>query len=153
MPEVTRAFTIRRNIGDTWAFFNSPEDIAACVPGCESVEQLDENTFNAAVGVKVGYTSLTFDTVVEITDRTEPTSMEVEGTAEPSGRMPGSARVEGRLDMDEDGEDTSGEITIEFAIRGRLGSLGESAFTHKSEEITEQFLENVRAELEGEATA
>lgn len=149
MPEVTKEFTVDRPLAVTWEFFNTPEDVAACVPGCESVEQLDEDTFNAEVGVQVAYTSLIFNTVVEITDRQNLESMDVEGTAQPSGRMPGSAQVTGHLDVEEVDATTVGEMTIQFAIRGRLGSLGESAFTRKCDEMTQRFIDNIRAELEG----
>lgn len=152
MPEVTKQFIVDRPIEDVWEFFNSPDDLAPCVPGCESVEQIDEDTFNAEVRVKVAYTNLTFDTKINITDRDEPTSMTVDGEAQPSGRMPGSATVNGTLELVDEGDSTAGTMTIQFAIRGRLGSLGESAFTHKCEEITGQFIDNVKAELEGVKT-
>lgn len=148
MPEVTKTFTFDSPRAGTWDFFNSPEKVAACVPGCEAVEQIDEDTFDALIGVSVAYTNLTFDATIEIVDRDPMTSMDVEGSAEPTGRMPGAAHVSGHLQMEGDGV-TEGEVTIEFGIRGRLGSLGESAFTRKCEEMTQEFLDNVEAELAG----
>lgn len=150
MPEVTKDFTIDVPLEEAWEFFVDPEKIAPCVPGCESYEELEEDVFEAVVSVKVAYTKLTFDTHVEITHKEEPSLLRVEGSGEPSGRMPGSATVEGELEFDEDNPDvTEGTIHIDFAIRGRLGSLGESAFRHKCDDLTETFLENAKTELEG----
>jgi carbon monoxide dehydrogenase subunit G len=154
MPEVTRAFDIAVPVEETWEFFMTPERMAPCVPGCESFEQIEEDVFDAEILVEVAYTSLTFDAHIEITDKEPPNFAVVEAEASPSGRMPGSATVDGELELADGGDGTTdGEITIEFAIRGRLGSLGESAFKHQCENLTDSFLDNARAELEGaEAT-
>ncbi|QLG60312.1 CoxG family protein [Halorarum salinum] len=150
MPEVTREFNIGVPVAETWDFFMTPDKMAPCVPGCESVEELEEDIFDAKIGVEVAYTSLTFDAHIEITDKDPSNFAAVEAEASPAGRMPGSATVDGDLEMAE-GEDhtTEGEITIEFAIRGRLGSLGESAFKHQCDKLTDEFLANVKEELEG----
>ncbi|WP_332900156.1 MULTISPECIES: CoxG family protein [unclassified Haladaptatus] len=148
MAEVTREFRVARPVEDTWNFFITPETVAPCVPGCVDVEELEEDVFNAKIEVKVAYTSLTFDTRIELTDKQPPNSAKVEAKAEPSGRMPGSATVDGDLSLEADGDETVGEIGIEFAIRGRLGSLGESAFRHKCEEMTDRFIDNMKTELE-----
>ncbi|WP_416841486.1 CoxG family protein [Haloferax sp. DFSO52] len=147
MPEVTKEFEISHPVEQVWEFFNTPDRVAACVPHCQSVEQLDEDTFEAKVGVDVAYTSLTFDTEVEIVERTDLEYMKIEGKATPSGRMPGSATVSGDLELDGDDTTTNGTMTIQFAIRGRLGSLGESAFTHQCEKLTDEFLENIQEQI------
>lgn len=151
MPEVTREFTVDRSIEDTWDFFITPDKLAPCVPGCENIEELEEDLFDVDVSVDVAYTTLTFDTEVEITDKESPESMTVDVKASPKGHMPGTAKADGGLELNAVDEDTTdGEITISFSIFGRLGSLGESAFRHKCEEITDQFIENVVEELETE---
>lgn len=149
MAEVTREFRVERPVEDTWEFFITPETVAPCVPGCVGVEEVEPDVFDAEIEVKVAYTKLTFETRIELTDKQPPNSAEVKAKAEPSGRMPGSATVEGDLSLEADGPDaTEGEIGIQFAIRGRLGSLGESAFRHKCEEMTDLFIENLKTELE-----
>lgn len=152
MPTVTNEFEIHTPRGDVWDFLLTPELVAPCVPGCEEFEQLSDTEFDVTVGVKVAYTNLTFDAHVEMTNQDPPQRLEVEGTAEPMGRMPGSAIFSGTLELEEDGSDaTRGTAVIDFGIRGRLGSLGESAFRHKSEELTQQFIDNIKAELEDPA--
>lgn len=149
MAEITKTFEFDAPVEETWDFIITPETVAPCVPGCESYEQHDEDVFTAKIDVKVAYTSLTFDADVEITDKEPQDSATVEVLAKPSGRMPGSAKASGDLAMAATaGGGTEGTITIDFAIRGRLGSLGESAFKSKTEQMTEQFLENVREGLE-----
>lgn len=149
MPEITKEFEFDAPVEETWEFFITPETVAPCVPGCESYEQHDENVFSATIGVKVAYTSLTFDADVELSEKNPPNSVTVEVLAEPSGRMPGSAKADGDLELRRSADGgTEGSITIEFAIRGRLGSLGESAFKSKTEQMTEEFLANVEEGLE-----
>lgn len=150
MPKVTKDFQITEPIDDVWSFLVTPSCVAPCVPGCDSFEEVAEDVFDAAVTVTVAYTTLTFDAGIEITDKEPPRAMRVEGSAEPTGRMPGSALLSGDLRLDPSGDDaTHGTVEIEFAIRGRLGSLGDSAFRSKCESLTEEFVDNVREELEG----
>lgn len=149
MPEVTREFDIAVPVEETWDFLLTPELMAPCVPGCESVEEIEEDVFDAKILVEVAYTSLTFDTHIEITEKRPPNYAVVEAEASPSGRMPGSAKVDADVELNDTIDNTtSGELTIEFAIRGRLGSLGESAFKHQCEKLTDEFLENMKEELE-----
>lgn len=149
MPEVTREFDIAVPVEETWDFLLTPELMAPCVPGCESVEEVEEDIFDAEVLVEVAYTSLTFDTHIEITDKQPPNYAVVTAEASPSGRMPGSATVDAHVELNNTNDDTTaGKLTIKFAIRGRLGSLGESAFKHQCETLTDEFLENMEEELE-----
>lgn len=150
MPTVTNEFEVEADRDEAWEFFLTPDRVAPCVPGCESVDQVDDVTFEALVSVNVAYTDLTFDTRIEITDQDPPQSLTAEGTAEPTGRMPGSAVVTGDLRLDAVAEETTeGVLEIDFGIRGRLGTLGESAFRHKCAELTQEFVDNVKEELEG----
>lgn len=154
MPAVTMEFTIERDIEAVWAFLTTPADVAPQVPGCEDYAEVEPDVFDATVGVTVAYTSLTFDARIELTEKSPPASLHVEGLAEPTGRMPGSATVSGDLELTDAGGDvTNGSIAVEFAIRGRLGSLGEGAFRSKCAALTEEFLDNVAAELEGREVA
>ncbi len=149
MPTVSRSFEIDAPIEETWDFLVTPDRVAPCVPGCESFDEQAPDVFDATIAVKVAYTSLQFDAHVELRDKTPPESLTLEATAEPAGSMPGSATVDADLALSAiDDSTTAGTLDIEFAIRGRLGSLGESAFTHKCEELTDTFLASVRDELE-----
>lgn len=150
MPEVTREFDIEVPLEETWDFLMTADLMAPCVPGCESVDQIEEDVFDAEILVEVAYTSLTFDAHIEIIDKEPPNFAVVKAEASPSGRMPGSATVDGDLEMAGAGDDTTeGKIAIQFAIRGRLGSLGESAFKHQCEKLTDEFLVNMKEALEG----
>lgn len=149
MPEITRQFRFDTSVQETWEFMTTPETVAPCVPGCESYEQHEADVFTADIGVKVAYTNLTFNADIEILDKEPPNTATVAVLAKPSGRMPGSAKADADLQLTDDGDGgTEGSITMVFAIRGRLGSLGESAFKSKSEQLTDEFLENVAKELE-----
>lgn len=152
MPTVSKGFAIGRPVEDVWSFLTTPASVAPCVPGCDGYDEVAEDVFDATVTVTVAYTTLTFDAHVEITDQSPPTDLHVEGSAEPTGRIPGSAVVSGDLHLDaaDDGT-TDGTIEVTFAVRGRLGSLGESAFRSKCDSLTDAFIGNVTAELEGDA--
>lgn len=149
MPQVTREFEAAVPVEETWDFLMTPERVAPCVPGCESFDELSPDVFEATIAVQVAYTSLTFDAHVELTDKEPPRSAVIEATAEPTGSMPGSAVVTGDIELwPTDDATTSGQLAIDFAIRGRLGSLGESAFAHQCEQLTDVFLASVTEQLE-----
>lgn len=149
MSEVTKEFTVHAPLQETWDFFVTPDKSAACVPGCDRVEEIGVDVFTVDVNVTVAYTDLTFTTELEITDKHPPNALTVTGLANPQGHIPGSATVTGDLSLDAvDDDTTTGTLRVEFAIRGRLGSLGESAFRHKCDELTDEFLSNVTTALE-----
>ena len=78
-----------------WQALNDPETLKASVPGCESLERVDENTFRAAVAAKVGPVSARFNGKLQLLDVDPPNGyrLKFEGQGGGAGFANGEARV------------------------------------------------------------
>ncbi len=64
MPSIVEAseeFEIKASHESCWNFFESLARIGSCIPGCESVTPIDDQTASFRVKLKVGYISRTFE--------------------------------------------------------------------------------------------
>lgn len=57
-----------------WEALNDPETLAACIPGCESMERSGDDKFQATVMAKVGPVEARFKGKVTVADRNPPQS-------------------------------------------------------------------------------
>ena len=58
-----------------WAALNNPAVLQRCVPGCQSMQQLDDTHFAAAVKAKVGPVNATFQVQLALPKAILPTAM------------------------------------------------------------------------------
>lgn len=108
--------------GTVWRALNDPEVLRACIPGCESFERVDENTYDALVHQKIGPVKARFKGRVSLTDVHPPASytLSFHGQGGQAGFVKGSADV--RLD-DTDGGCRLG-YTAKATLGGKLAQLG-----------------------------
>ena len=62
-----------------WAKLNDPEVLKACIPGCESLEMLGENEFQAVATNKIGPVKARFKGKVRLTDLDPPNGYKISG--------------------------------------------------------------------------
>ena len=81
-----------------WALFNDPGVLARATPGCERLEPIGPDEFEATLSVGVAAVKGTYQGRLAITDKRPPEgyTLHVEGT----GR-PGFVKGEGRLTLEE----------------------------------------------------
>ena len=81
-------------IEEVWAGLNDVNVLAACIPGCQSIEQLDEHNFAASVKAKVGPVNATFQVNISLEDIQAPNSYTLKGEVKGGA---GVAKGEGRV--------------------------------------------------------
>ena len=64
--EQSGTYEIPCPIEEVWAGLNDVNVLAACIPGCQSIEQLDEHNFAASVKAKVGPVNATFQVNISL---------------------------------------------------------------------------------------
>src|SRR5260370_42189844 len=85
--EFSGSQTITAPIGKVWAFLVDVNNVAACAPGFQSMEELGEEHWKAIVGVGVGAVKAKFTMDVIRPDQQEPEHMLIKAR----GKAPGSA--------------------------------------------------------------
>ncbi len=79
--------TVRATIQKVWDVLFNPEILLACIPGAETVEQIDEKTYNCTIKQKVGPISIKFKIKNTITKVVQPTYIEFYGEGQDITRI------------------------------------------------------------------
>ncbi len=141
-------FTINASVQEVWDFLIDIERMSVCLPGVESVEQSDEQTYTGAVTVKVGPIATSFQGKVVLTVVESPKTLK----AKLQGRDRKTASmVTGEFTSElstQDGGSTEVAYKFDIAIRGRLGQFGQAVILDTSKQLTDEFVKCVQARVE-----
>lgn len=105
-----------------WEILLDPEIIAKCIPGCQRLEAVDADTFEATLKIGVGAVSGTYDGTLRIRERVVPSryAMSFEGT----GRG-GFVRGTGAADLREENGVTVVVYDCDVEVGGLIASVGQ----------------------------
>ena len=134
-------------IQNTWDFLLNPEKLASCVPGCENVEVLDNNSYVVTEAIKVGPISARFKLQVTIVEMTPPNYLFATMTGKDSRTTSLlNAKTAINLERISDSE-TQVDYILDVALTGVLGKFGEGVMRRKADDLAEKFAGNIRAGL------
>ncbi|WP_295645718.1 carbon monoxide dehydrogenase subunit G [uncultured Methylibium sp.] len=121
----------------TWAALNDPEILKACIAGCESLERIGEDQFDATVAVKVGPVSARFKAKLKLSDVQAPNSYTIhfDGQGGVAGHGKGSAAVA----LAPEGSGTKLSYTAKAQVGGKLAQIGSRLIDAAAGKITEDF--------------
>lgn len=149
--KIEKCFTVAAPRERVWQFITSPEDIAACLPGCEGVEVAGEGKYKTTVKVQAGPIKTSFKVDVEATEERAPEFAAYVTRGEEGGR---ASRVSANSTLTlkpVDGDRTEVSYVSDIAIVGRLGKFGAGIMKKKADAMGEEFAQAFRLELEGSA--
>jgi carbon monoxide dehydrogenase subunit G len=127
--------------------FNALRDarfFASLVEGVQDLTEIDPTHYAAVFETKVAYLKFRFKVTVEISRLQEPDEIEarVEGT--PLGVV-GRLTATSRTKLTEAGDETKVDYSVEAALTGKLGSLGQPVLKSKAKQMEKQFAQNLQA--------
>src|SRR5918992_1800935 len=104
-----------------WDLLLDPETLRSCLPGCERLEAVGPDEYEATMKIGVAAIRGTYQGRVKISDKEEPASyrMLVEGKGG-AGQVSG----EGRLELIEEGGQTRVRYSGTATVRGTLARVG-----------------------------
>ena len=134
-----------------WDLLQDPRRSMGAMPGVQSVEVRDETTFDLTVAQRMGPFKVQFQVTMSLSEVTPPTRLVATGQGKESSgtllRIPSAV-----LELEALGEArTRLSYDIEFSLMGKLGTLGYPLLKHKAGEMSQEFADNLRAELAGTA--
>ena len=126
-----------------WAKLNDPAVLKACIPGCESLEMLSDNEFQAVATNKIGPVKARWKGKVTLTDLDPPNGYKIVGEGEGgvAGFAKGSADV--RL-TDKDGG-TLLTYSVDAQIGGKLAQLGQRLINGAAKKMADEFFQKFAA--------
>jgi carbon monoxide dehydrogenase subunit G len=118
------------------------------MPGCRDLTALDDGRYAANMEVRVGFVPLKFRGTVSLDEVVPPERLSGTVVAKPAG-MPGQLQTAAHLALDAiDAHTTQMRYLLDIGITGKLGSIGQSAFRAKAEELAAVFGSNVKSAIE-----
>lgn len=120
-----------------WEALNDPEVLRASIPGCQGLEKVSGERFDATVEVKVGPIGARFKGSVALTNLDPPNqyTLLLEGNGGIAGSMKGSAEV--RL-IEQDGV-TVVAYEVEAQVGGRMAQLGGPVIDATAKQLAGRF--------------
>jgi uncharacterized protein len=129
-----------------WQALNDPETLKASVPGCESLERVDDQTFRATVAAKVGPVSAKFTGKLQLLDVDPPNGyrLKFEGQGGGAGFANGEARVSL---SDAPDHQTSLAYAVKATVGGKLAQIGSRLIDATAKKLADDFFARFSAEV------
>lgn len=131
-----------------WEFTMDLPGVARCLPGFETIEQVDDDTYIGKVRAQVGPVAVRLAGKVWVAERNHETLLARMNVEAADSRIRGAvnAKMSMRLAPGGDGT-TSMSVHTDAAVLGKLGEFGQAVMRRKASQIMEQFARNLSAEL------
>jgi carbon monoxide dehydrogenase subunit G len=144
----TRTLPAPRQV--VWDTLQSPEALAACMPGCESLTPLGPDEYAARMSVRIASIGGSFEGRVALFNKEEPARyvMRVEG-----GGRPGRVTGEGTLSLESRGESTEVAYDGDVQVVGAIASVGQRLLGVTARTLIGRFFDCLERRLQAAAPA
>jgi len=140
-------FTLKAPIQEEWDFLLDPGTLASCIPGTETVEAIDDKTYESVVKQKVGPISVKLKFTTTLTEIEPPRHLKAVGRGADISKA-GTFTQETTVNLAEISKD---EVEISYSsnvtIVGRLATFGERIMRAKAKGVGEEFTKNLQEKL------
>jgi len=138
--------SIAAPIEKVWAFLEDVNNVAACAPGFQSMEELGEERWKAVVAVGIGAVKAKFTMDITRPEKEAPDHMTMKGR----GKAPGSAvDLNGDMRLSAlDGEQTQMDWKASVVVSGTIASVGARLMQGVAERLTGQFFDCLKSKLQ-----
>lgn len=133
---------------EVWAALNDPAILAACIPGCESLERTSDDRMNGRVKAKIGPVSATFSGTLTFSNVRPPEGYTLSG--EGKGGAAGFARGSADVALEEAGDETVLRYTARAQVGGKLAQVGSRLIESSTKRLADEFFNAFAAKLGGE---
>jgi carbon monoxide dehydrogenase subunit G len=149
--KVQESFVITEPREKLWSFFEQVDQVAQCVPGVETVEQVDADNSNVRVTQSVGPMTATFDIKMRVTEREPQERMSFTAVGRAVKGAMGNVRTTNTVRLADVDEGTRVDLEADLAMGGVLGSVGEKVVSKQVAQVTKAFAESLERSIKGEA--
>ncbi len=120
--EVRGEYQIASPREQVWAALIDPEVLKACIPGCESLEQISDTEFAAKVTAAIGPVRAKFNTHLKLENVQAPESYTLVGSSK--GGAAGFGKGSANVTLTETDGGTLLGYVAEFNVGGKLAQVG-----------------------------
>ncbi len=142
--KLDKRYPVAATLDQAWAVLSDIRATAACMPGAQITEQLDDTHFKGTVRSKVGPAVMTFNGDIELQGLDAATKeLKMLGKGADKSGSSASMQLTAHLEPADDGCALVGVATI--IVSGKLAQFGSRLLVPVSDAMLAQFADNFRA--------
>jgi uncharacterized protein len=141
---VTGEFTVQAPREEVFRVLQDANSFVRFVDGVYDLKEIDATHYEAAFETKIAYMKFRFAVTVEIVQLREPSEIEARIEGRPLGLI-GRLSATSRTVLQDAGLETRVVYSVDSALTGKLGSIGQPVLRAKAKEMERQFSERLRA--------
>ena len=131
-----------------WQKITDHSLMAGCIPGCENITKVNDNTYEASIAISVGIIKARFDVAVEVTKEIEPSEVHSRTTGQ-EGTRSSLLTSDNFLKLSAiSANKTRVDYISEVSVSGRLGKYGLGMMQKYTNKIADQFVANFREAID-----
>ena len=130
-----------------WAFVMDVPSMAKCIPGCDGVEDLGDNTYKAVVKLKVGPIGLALASEISIVEKDETNRTAALRVEAADKRVGGAVKATMSMKLTPEGDGTKLQVETDAQVLGRIGDFGQPMIRKKADQTLQEVATNLRAAL------
>ena len=138
--KITGSYTLGVPRERAYALLQSPEVLARCIPGCESIVPVGDNTYQMKMKLAIASLAGLFDGKVGIADQNPPESFRL--IVEGNGKI-GFLKGQGLLRLAPNGESTAIAYEGDVQVGGTIASVGQRLIDTTSRMLIKRFFEKL----------
>jgi len=126
---------------EVWPYFNDPDILQDCAPGCKGMVLESPSQLRATLAVGVGSVKPTFDVDAVIVECTKPSRLEIRGSGEASRN---SFSVTAWQELTDNGDGTTTvKWEADAEVSGVIASLGDRALGSVTNKLVNDFFQDL----------
>jgi len=129
-----------------WEVITDPAVLARTIPGCETLEQVGEDSYRMNVTVGVGAIRGTYAGEVRLSDQERPKSYVMHASG---AGGPGNVRATVTINLEPNGEGTALTYSADAVVGGPVAGVGQRMISGVAKRMAGQFFKAVDDELTG----
>jgi carbon monoxide dehydrogenase subunit G len=142
------SLVIRASKEKVWDFIMNVEKLADCIPGCESIEIINEKTFRSKITSKVAFLSVKFTSTTNITEIDAPNMLSAI-TMGKDNLVHTSVNIKSGFRLDALSEnETKFSNWCDVGIVGKLATFGEATIRGKGKKVLTEFEQILKERIE-----
>jgi carbon monoxide dehydrogenase subunit G len=143
--KLDKRYPLAVSVGQAWAVLADIRAVAACMPGAQITEQIDDTHFKGVVKSKIGPATMMFNGDIELLGRDAVArSLQMVGKGSDKGGSSASMNLAAHIEAGDSGGSSVlvGQATVN--VGGKLAQFGGRLIVPVSEAMLAQFADNFR---------
>ncbi len=145
---IDQQVTIAAPVDRVWDFMMDIPAVSRCVPGVESFEAIDQDTYQGALKVKVGPIGVRLQGRVVVVERDRENLVSRMDVSAAEKRISSTVNAKATMTLvPRTDAETDVVIHTEASILGKLGEFGQAVMRRKADQIMGEFAKNMQREI------